>query len=137
MEYIAKAAQLTGMQFTVTTGSHSITTDYPLKPNDLGAGPRPLELLLCSLASCAGGSVVVLLRRAGHPATKVDVTARGQRRTEHPTLFTDIALEFVVHGAIDANIVGEVIEQSESTICPVWAMLKPGTRITSSFRVEP
>ena len=65
----------------------------------------------------------------------VTVRARGQRRSEHPTVFTEIALEFVVHGDLQEPVVAEALEQSEARICPVWAMLKPGTPITSSFQV--
>ena len=40
MEYTVEAVQQQGMQFVVATGPHSITTDYPLKPDDVGIGPR-------------------------------------------------------------------------------------------------
>jgi putative redox protein len=137
MEYVVEAVQRQAMQFVVTVGPHSLTTDYPLKPDDPGVGPRPLELLLGSLASCAGGSMVALLRRAGQQVAGLSVIARGQRRSEHPTVFTEISLEFLVRGHVDETAVGQAVEQSEGVICPVWAMLKPGTPITSSFRIEP
>lgn len=79
--------------------------------------------------------MVALLRRANQPMTGLRVTARGQRRTEHPTVFTEISLEFVVCGQVDESAVGKAVQQSETAICPVWAMLKPGTRITSSYRI--
>ncbi|HNX50241.1 MAG TPA: OsmC family protein [Thermoanaerobaculaceae bacterium] len=136
MEYMAEAVQEDGMRFVVSTGPHSLTTDYPLDPHASGAGPRPLQLLLGSLASCAGGSLIALLRRAGQPIEGLRVKARGQRRAEHPTVFTEIALEFVVRGSVDPAVVAGAIEQSEAHICPVWAMLKPTTPISSSFRIE-
>jgi len=136
MEYVAEAAHHDGMRFHVTAGSHEIETDYPLQAEEVGRGPRPLELLLGSLASCAGGSVIALLRRAGQPVGSLKVRARGQRRAEHPTVFTDIALEFIVSGGADPGAVARAVEQSESQICPVWAMLKPGTNITTSIRTE-
>jgi putative redox protein len=136
MEYVAEAVQQEGLRFVVTSGPHSITTDYPLDPSESGAGPRPLEMLLGSLASCAGGALVALLRRSGQPFTGLTVRARGQRRSEHPTVFTEIAMEFVVCGSVDPGAVAKAIEQSESRLCPIWAMLKPGTPITSSFQIE-
>ncbi len=135
MEYTVEAVRQQAMEFVVTAGPHSVTTDYPLKAGEAGVGPRPLEMLLGSLASCAGGSMVALLGRAGQPLAGLRVTARGERRSEHPTVFTRIALEFVVRGPVDEAVVAKAIAQSESTICPVWAMLKPGTPITSSFRI--
>jgi len=136
MEYTAEAVHQDGMRFTVTTGAHRIETDYPLRPGDEGCGPRPLELLLASLASCAGGSVVALLKRAGQPIGSLKVTARAKRRAEHPTVFTDIALEFVVCGKADPVAVERAVQQSEAEICPVWAMLKPSTNITSAIRTD-
>jgi len=136
VEYTVEAVRQQAMEFVVTAGSHSVTMDYPLKPDEPGAGPRPLEMLLGSLASCAGGSMVALLRRAGQPLAGLRVTARGDRRSEHPTVFTRISLEFVVRGPVDQAVVAQAIAQSESAICPVWAMLKAGTPIASSFRVE-
>lgn len=137
MEYTAEAVQQQAMQFVVTAGPHSVTTDYPVKPGEAGAGLRPLEMLLGSLASCAGGSMAAMLRRAGQQSTGIKVTARGDRRAEHPTVFTQIALEFVVSGPVDPAAVQKALELSESEICPVWAMLKPGTSITSSLTIEP
>ena len=137
MEYTVEAVQQQAMQFVVSVGPHSVVTDYPLKPDEKGVGPRPLEMLLGSLAACAGGSMVALLRRAGQQMTGLRVIARGQRRAEHPTVFTQISLEFVVCGPVDATAVRTAIEQSEASICPVWAMLKPGTPITATYRIEP
>jgi putative redox protein len=136
MEYTVEAVHQQGLRFVVTAGPHSLTTDYPLTADDPGFGPRPLEMLLGSLASCAGGALIALLRRAGQPVGGLKVSARGQRRAEHPTVFTEIALEFVVCGRVDSTTVAKAIERSETTICPVWAMLKPTTPITSSFRIE-
>jgi uncharacterized OsmC-like protein len=67
---------------------------------------------------------------------RLRVAARGERRSEHPTVFTQIALEFVVGAPADADAVANAIQQSEERICPIWAMLKAGTPITSSFRIE-
>ncbi len=136
MEYCAEAVHQGGLEFSTAAGSHAITTDYPLDPAQAGSGPRPLELLLASLASCAGGALIVLLRRAGPSIGGLKVVARGDRRAEHPTVFTRISLEFVVRAPAEAAAVATAIEQSEAHICPVWAMLKPGTPISSSFRIE-
>jgi putative redox protein len=137
MQYAVDAVHQRGLEFVVTAGHHTVTTDYPLQPNEEGVGPRPLEMLLGSLASCAGGSMVALLRRAGQQLAGLQVVARGERRSEHPTVFTEISLEFVVRGSVDPAAVGKAVEQSEALICPVWAMLKAGTPITYSFRIEP
>ena len=135
-ELSVRATQEEGLRFSMTAREHTVTTDYPSQPGESGAGMRSLELLLASLASCAGGSMVVLLRKLKQPAQGVDVNVRAVRRDQHPTLLTEIAMEFVVRGAgLDPDAVARALAQSEEQICPVWAMLKGGTRITSSLRI--
>jgi putative redox protein len=134
-EYVVQAVHQGGMRFSGTIGEHSFRMDYPLKPGAEVAGPKPMEMLLASLASCAGGTVAALMRRSGQTVEGLTVTARGQRRVEHPTIFTSIDLEFVLRGSLDPATVTRVLEQAESQVCPVWAMLKPSTPISSSFRV--
>jgi uncharacterized OsmC-like protein len=75
MEYVAEAVHQERLRFGVTTSGHAVQTDYPLGPDEVGNGPRPLELL-------------------------------------------------------------RAVEQSEALVCPVWAMLKPSTKITTSIRFE-
>jgi putative redox protein len=137
MEYVAEAVQEEGMRFEVTMGQHGMVSDYPMDPSASGSGPRPLEMLLGSLAACAGGTLVALLQGRKQPLSGLRVLAHGQRRTEHPTAFTEISLEFVVSGPVEPSVVARAIEYAEAHVCPVWAMLKPSTPITSSFRVEP
>jgi putative redox protein len=134
-QYVVEAVHQGGMHFTTRIGERTVSMDYPLAPGEAGAGPRPLEMLLASLASCAGGSVIALLRRARQPIDGLTVTARGIRRSEHPTVFTEIALEFLIAGNVQSSTVAAVLQETETRVCPVWAMLKPTTPITSSFRI--
>ena len=52
-------------------------------------------------------------------------------------MITEIDLAFTVVGDVGPERVRHAIELSEAHICPVWAMLKAGTPVTSSFTVEP
>jgi putative redox protein len=123
------------MIFTAGNGKHTVTMDYPRETQE-GAGLRPLEMLLASLAACSGGTLAGLLRRMEQPLQGLEVNARGVRREEHPTVFAEIALEFVVRGAgVDSAAVARALAQAEERVCPVWAMLKGGTPITASFRI--
>ena len=135
-EYAVRAVHKQGMHFVASIGDRLVSLDYPLTQGDAGAGPRPLEMLLACLASCAGGTVVALLRRAGQSFDGLTVNARGVRRSEHPTVFTEIGLEFVVDGGVDSKVLADILEQAETRICPVWVMLKASTPITASFRLN-
>jgi putative redox protein len=125
-----------GMRFTAGNGTHAVTADYPLEPGDAGAGLKSLELLLASLATCAGNTLALVLRRMGQPFSGLEVDARAKRREEHPTVLTAIALEFTVHGqAIDEATVARALTVAETQLAPVWIMLKAGTPISTSIRL--
>ncbi len=136
-ELMVHAVNEGGMRFAVTAGEHGLTLDYPLGPDDATAGPTPLQTLLGCLAVCSGSTVGLVLRRMQQPLEGLEVRARGQRRDEHPTVLTDIALEFEVRGAgVSPEAVQRALALAEDQLCPVWAMLKPGTPITTSFVIR-
>lgn len=134
-ESVVVAVQQKDLEFVTTIGPHSVTMDYPLQAGVVGAGAKPMDMLLAALAACAGGSLVALLRRTEPHLSGLVVTARGLRRSEHPTVFTEIALEFKVRGNVDEATVAKAVKYAESNICPIWAMLKPAVPITSSFQI--
>ena len=125
-----------GMCFAIEAEKHAVTVDYPLQPGAGTGGMRPLEMLLSSFAGCVGGTMAMLLQRAKQPVSGLEVEVRGPRRDEHPTVFTELNVEVVVSGAgVDPDAVSRALEQCEMHVAPVWAMLKAGTPIRSSFRI--
>lgn len=126
-----------GMRFTAGNGTHEIQCDYPLQPGDPGTGLRSLELLLASLATCAGNTVALVLGQMEQPFAGLEVDARASRREEHPTVLTDIHLEFAVRGpGIERAAVERAIAVAETQIAPVWIMVKAGTPISTSVRLD-
>jgi putative redox protein len=74
----------------------------------------------------------------GQTVDGLEVTARGTRRDQHPTVLTQISLEFEVRGSgIAPEMVEHALRVAEDQLCPVWAMLKGGTPITTSWNVTP
>jgi putative redox protein len=135
-ELSVRAVRNKAMCFTASTGEHTVCLDYPLCPGAT-EGPTPLEMLMTSLAVCAGSTLGLLLDRFKQPVTGLAVEARGRRREEHPTVLTDISLEFVITGGkTDPAKITQALTMAEEQLCPVWAMLKGGTRITTGFRIE-
>ena len=123
------------MRIVADARGASLQMDYPLK-NEGGEGMTPLEALLASLAGCSGNTLALLLKKASQPVEGIEVFVHASRRDEHPTVLTDIALEFVVTGAgVQRSAIESALARAEETVCPVWAMLKPSTRITSSYRI--
>ena len=126
-----------GMRITAGDGEHSITMDYPMPGADADlAGITPLKTLLASLAGCSGNALAVLLAKMRQPVSGIEVDVRAVRRDAHPTVYTEIALEFLVRGdGVDPAAVERAVAAAEEQICPVWAMLKPGTPIVATCRV--
>jgi len=135
-ELVIQADYQGGMKVTAGDGEHTVTMDYPLEPGQAVAGLTPLKLLLASLTGCIGNTVPMLLAKRGQPVRSLQVTAKGQRRDEHPSVFTRIDVELVLHGDLDPEVVEHCIALADEKLCPVWAMLRPATLIVTSYRIE-
>ena len=115
---------------------HEVRIDYipPLGNDD---GFMPLELLLVSLSACSCHTVLFLLMKMGKAVDAMGVRAIGARQDDHPTVFTSIELQFNLKGNdLDAPAVEKAIKMSEETYCPVWAMLKNSTALSSKYMLN-
>jgi putative redox protein len=136
-ELVIHADYQGGMKLTAGDGEHTVTIDYPLEPGQTVEGLTPLKLLLVSLAGCAGNTIPLLLAKRGRPVRGLEVNVRGLRRDEHPSVFTRIDVEFVLHGAqLDPAVVEHCIALADEKLCPVWAMLRAATPIFTTYRIE-
>jgi uncharacterized OsmC-like protein len=119
------------MRIDVYVRDRILSMDYPSRP---GADPTPLEVLLASLAACAGNTLnMVLRRKIGAKLDSLEVEARAERREEHPTVLTAIELVYHLRGEIAPEVLNRAIRLAEDQLCPVLAMLRQGTKITSSL----
>lgn len=101
------------------------------------AGSRPLDMLLVGLAGCTAMDVVSILRKKRQPVTDLIVRVSGHRADDHPRVYTDIEVTYVVEGSgVDPSAVERAIELSETKYCPAWAMLRAKARITSRYEVQ-
>jgi uncharacterized OsmC-like protein len=120
------------MRVDVRVREHVLAMDYPAVE---GKDPTPLEVLLASLAGCAAATLsMVLSRKMGVKLDSLEVEARAERRTEHPTVLTEIELVYYLGGeALDPATVESALQIAEDQLCPVVNMLRPGTVIRSSW----
>ncbi len=132
----ARATLDTKLHFIAQAGAgQTIAVDYAPPLGD-GNGYRPMEMILMSLAACAGQVVVSLLRRMNQEVASLEVRARGERREEHPTTFRQIALEFILSGSkLDPAMVEKAIALAGEKYSPVWAMLSAAVPVRPSFRI--
>jgi len=102
------------------------------------AGSSPKELLLMALGGCTASDVIPMLKKKRAPVERVEIVLNGTIREEHPQVFTDIHIEYVVHGnGIATEDVERAIELSTTKYCSVSAMLAESVTITHSYRIVP
>jgi len=121
-------------------GATSYAREVPIDhapPLGEGEGHSPMELALMSLCACSGQTVMSLLVKMQQRVRAFSVKASGERRDEHPQVFTSIRLEFRVAGEfLDREKVERAVRLTEEKYCPVWAMLKGGVPISSSVVLD-
>jgi putative redox protein len=106
-----------------------VSIDYtpPLGDN---LGYTSLELLLLSLSSCIGSSILTLLRKMRKTITSFEIDSRGIRKQEHPTAFKTIILDIKLSSPdTSTDDILKVIKLSEDTYCPVWSMMKGNVEV--------
>lgn len=119
----------------VSKGNNEIIIDYT-KPIGNGEGYTSLELFLISLATCAGTSVSLMLRKMRKEVAGIKITTSGERREEHPTYFKKIFIHFdVTSKDIEADDMEKAIKLSEETYCPVWNMVKTNVEIGYDYNI--
>ncbi len=120
----------------VTAGGQTVPMDSPAAPGG-PTGPSPMELLLISLAGCTAMDVISILRKKRQDVTGFEINVIGDRVEEHPKLYSDIEMEFVIHGRdVDPGAVERAVELSEEKYCSIAAGLRPKATIVSRFRIE-
>ncbi|MCC7162324.1 MAG: OsmC family protein [Anaerolineae bacterium] len=125
------------MTFDATTNSgHALALDAPPPTGD-DRGARPMELLLTALAGCAAMDVLTILQKKREPVQGLRVSIQAARATEHPRVYTEIAMTYHVRGEVNPHSIKKAIELAESTYCGVGAMLRKSAAITSRFEIEP
>ena len=76
------AEYLGGFRFEVTTRGHRIVSDQPLENGGADTGMTPPELLLASLATCAGYYAVEYLRARSIPADGLQIHVEAEKASK-------------------------------------------------------
>jgi putative redox protein len=131
--------QVRGITFAAKSDTnHWVTMDGPETFGGSDAGPRPKELILMALGGCTASDVVPILKKKHVPVEDFEVRIEANVREEHPQVFTDIHIEYVIYGTgIEARDVERAIELSMTKYCSATAMLRASVNITHSYRIEP
>lgn len=132
-----RATLETGMCFDVETGSgHHVVLDAAEHNGGQDNGPRPMEMLLVALASCAGMDIIGILRKKRQDITKYEVRVHGERVEEHPRVFVYITVEHIFTGHnIRPEAVERAIDLTEERYCGASAMLGKAATIKHTFKI--
>ena len=122
-----------GLAFQAMGGSgYQIRLDSPAGLE----GSSPMELVALASAGCTASDVISILQKKQQKVTEFEVNVVGLRAAEHPKVFTEIDLEYVVTGqGIDPKAVERAIELSLTKYCSVNKMLENTVKINQRYRI--
>jgi putative redox protein len=131
--------QLQGITFAAKSDSnHWVMMDGSPAFGGSSAGSSPKELVLMALGGCTASDVVSILGKKRAPVSNVEVRLTANVTEEHPQVFTDIHIEYVIYGdGVKAEDVERAIELSTTKYCAVSMMLRPAMKITHSHSIQP
>lgn len=93
-------------------------------------GFRPLELFAVGLAGCTAMDVISILAKRRMDVKTFDVMVHAKRADEHPKVFTDIEIEYLLSGHdLNREWIERAVELSETKYCPAQAMLEKAVQI--------
>lgn len=126
-----------GTGFEAASGSgHRLVIDAAPKAGGKNHGPSPMELVLVALAGCTAMDVVDILKKKRQQVTGLEVRVEGTRAEDHPKVYTDIEIIYIVRGKnISSQAVERAIHLSETKYCSVGAMLGKTAEIKTQYEI--
>ena len=110
-----------GMQFIARAGKGPAVV---LDSSEGGSGPSPMEMVLIGVAGCSAIDVIMIMGKKRVQVTDFQVNISGERAEEYPQRYTDVHIEFVLHGkGIKPKAVEQAIELSATKYCGAMASL--------------
>ena len=63
-------------------------------------GISPMKTLLLSVAGCTSIDVVMILQKMREPLENLEVEISGERREEHPRIYTRVHIHYKIYGDV-------------------------------------
>lgn len=115
-----------------SSSGHAIVIDGSAEK----AAMSPMELVLVGMAGCTAYDLVAILSKKRQVVTGLEVSARGERATELPRVYTSIEIEYIVHGRdIKPKAVEDAIRLSKERYCSASIMLGKTAAVTTRYRI--
>jgi len=101
-----------------------------------GRGFRPPEIFMYSVAGCMGIHSYEALVKAGKQVDGVEVEIDGERRDDHPKVFTKIMLKFRFKGSdLTDKDVQDAIDIALTKTCSIAAMVNKVAPISCEYQI--
>src|SRR5947207_3425077 len=89
----------------IASSHHAIVTDGGKEKT----ANSPVELVLIALCGCTASDVAGILRKKREPFTGLEVSAKGERATDYPSVYTAIHLTYRVRGQISRKSMEDAV----------------------------
>lgn len=97
---------------------------------------RPMEFIAIGLAGCTGMDVISILQKKKQPVSDFQVSVHAERAGEHPKVFTNAVIEYLVTGRdVEEAAILRAIELSAGKYCPGIAMLSKAFPIRFVYKL--
>lgn len=101
-----------------------------------GAGVGPMEMVAIAIAGCTAMDVISILQKKQQKVTSFDVKVHADRAADHPKVFTNAVVEYVVVGHdVDEAAVLRAVELSVTKYCSVQAMVSKAFPIEKRYSI--
>ena len=102
-----------------------------------GSGFSPMEILALGLGGCTGMDVISILRKKRQEVTAFEVRVNTEQAAEHPRVWTQVLIEYIVTGKnIDPAAVERAIQLSSEKYCPAQNMFKKAVQIKTRYEIK-
>lgn len=103
---------------------------------NLKKGLSPKALLLAGLAGCSAVDVVEILHKMRVHFTSLQVLSEAEQTEEHPRVFKDISLTFIINAASsELDKIQKAVDLSMEKYCGVAAMLRKNSAIHATVQL--
>jgi len=125
------------MRFLIKTDSgFSIVMDSSEENGGSDSAPRPMEMVLASLAGCTAMDVVSILKKMRQNVTGLEISVESERSSDHPKVYTKMLLKYVIKGiGLNEENIKRAIELSQEKYCSVSAMLKNSATVSYEYSI--
>jgi putative redox protein len=116
---------------------NSIEMDGSPEIGGEGKGPRPMQVLLMSLAGCSSMDVLSILKKMREQVSDYKVEVNGDRAEGVvPSIFTQIHVHYIISGhQLNPANVEKAIRLSMEKYCSVTRQIEPTAKITYSSEI--